>query len=1117
MVKQLTRTFVTAAALLSLFATSSAFGAHGTPPARTLAALHASHPRKAARRRTRHKPRAAVHRARHRRGTAYRVRHKPGTVVHSARSHQPDVWSTNVLLGDREVESQSDSLAAGQAEAFRLHASASGLARLVHLYISSANTAGTVIVGLYSDAYGHPDSLLSAGSASASSAGTWSAVSIAQIELMSGRTYWLAILGRGGVLRYRDRWRGSCPSQTSAQTTLGALPTYWRTGTFYSDCPVSAYVTADDPPPPDPIEPVAPTPPFEPVPPANPAPSEEPPPPAEEPLPPAPVAPANTVPPSIAGSAIEGQELGASSGSWSGSPSSYAYQWEDCNTSGEGCVNVSGATASSYKLASSDIGHTIRVVVTASNTGGSTPVTSASAGPVAARPPTANFIYAPVSPVTGQPVTLDGTSSTCADGPCTYEWSDDGSPTRPIPPLWPLGTGQTLSFTFSSAGTKYVRLVITDATGQAATVEHNIIVEPSESPPAAPTNTVLPLVSGPAEEGQTLTAGNGTWSGSPTSYTYRWQDCNASGEGCSDVTGATASSYKLASSDVGHTLRLVVTASNVGGSASATSAATPVVVADQPPKPPSNLTLPGIGGAVQVGQTLSASNGTWTGSPTSYAYQWEDCDSSGEACSSIGGATTAAHTLTHGEVGKTVRVVVTASNGSGAAEAESPASGIVEGEGGPSCTKEVEPGLGAATIAQDIETLANGQTLCFASGKYREIIEVNKGSAERTAYATLRPAAGAKPELYYLILNEASYLQVKKLKFEGELAAVKKGTEEGKEQQGGVVEMFGAENIELLEDTWENMSTGVDMREHTPASKKITLENDYMYHAEFGEVKNEASGENAPFGCNTGLARGEDVVMNNSEEVNIKHSTFFLTDGHYTQGGSKVAMEHDLFEGYVPYECQHVNVWQVFTGGEDLTFSNNIVFGKGHGGGVGPHGTGSELAAAADLEFQNGGNSSDCSVKMMSLMMENNVFVNGGSQAFQTQGTEGQTVKHNTVAGTGLYAYSLGGYACTPTNLTVEQNIGVESVAGSTNFSVNGAGAGFKCNKNVSDDETANGVQGCGSEYKRKWKPEWEETSWNPIEETERGNHFPKPPQGWYVPKSGSLAFASGYEGGAGP
>ena len=78
-------------------------------------------------------------------------------------------------------------------------------------------------MGIYSHNYnGHPGLLLSAGSASASAAGTWTSVSVTPIELVAGRVYRLAILGEGGTLRYRDRRQGPCPSETSGQTPASA-------------------------------------------------------------------------------------------------------------------------------------------------------------------------------------------------------------------------------------------------------------------------------------------------------------------------------------------------------------------------------------------------------------------------------------------------------------------------------------------------------------------------------------------------------------------------------------------------------------------------------------------------------------------------------------------------------------------------------------------------------------------------------------------------------------------------------------------------------------------------------------------------------------------------------
>jgi hypothetical protein len=99
-----------------------------------------------------------------------------------------------------------------------------------------------------------------------------------------------------------------------------------------------------------------------------------------------------------------------------------------------------------------------------------------------------------------------------------------------------------------------------------------------------PQNTAAPAVSGTVAVGQTLTAGTGTWLNFPVTYAYQWQRCDPTGANCAPVSGATAQTYVLTSSDVGFTLEVAVAASSVNGTASATSAPT-VVVPPEPPPP----------------------------------------------------------------------------------------------------------------------------------------------------------------------------------------------------------------------------------------------------------------------------------------------------------------------------------------------------------------------------------------------------------------------------------------------------------------------------------------------------------------------------------------------------
>ena len=125
-----------------------------------------------------------------------------------------------------------------------------------------------------------------------------------------------------------------------------------------------------------------------------------------------------------------------------------------------------------------------------------------------------------------------------------------------------------------------------------------------------PVNRTAPTISGTPTQGQTLTANPGTWDGTPPlTYGYQWRRCNAAGASCVDIGGATGTTYVLTATDVGSTIRVVVTLTNAAGSGNATSAQTATIAG----LPPVNTVLPTISGTTTDGQTLTAANGTWTG------------------------------------------------------------------------------------------------------------------------------------------------------------------------------------------------------------------------------------------------------------------------------------------------------------------------------------------------------------------------------------------------------------------------------------------------------------------------------------------------------------------------
>jgi hypothetical protein len=186
---------------------------------------------------------------------------------------------------------------------------------------------------------------------------------------------------------------------------------------------------------------------------------------------------------------------------------------------------------------------------------------------------------------------------------------------------------------------------------------------------AVPANTAQPTITGTPVQGQTLTGTDGTWSNSPTSFSRQWMRCPASGgaadaSDCAAIGGATTSAYVVAAGDVGSRLRFRVIASNADGpGTAAASNATDTVTATAPGPP--NTALPTISGQAVVGQTLTASPGTWTGTGLTFAYQWRRCDTTGAQCADITGATATTYALVAADSGKTIRVAVTAKNTTG--------------------------------------------------------------------------------------------------------------------------------------------------------------------------------------------------------------------------------------------------------------------------------------------------------------------------------------------------------------------------------------------------------------------------------------------------------------------
>jgi len=372
--------------------------------------------------------------------------------------------------------------------------------------------------------------------------------------------------------------------------------------------------------------------------------------------------PVNQTPPTISGTAQQDELLTADPGTWGGNPTGYTYQWRRCDAgSPSSCSDIAGATDSSYTVVVDDVGHKLVARVIATNAGGdSDPADSAPTATVLPAPPVNQS--APIVsgyPQEGELLTADPGEWSNNPTDYAYQWFTCDANGISCPDL-PGATDQTYLVQATEVG-RYVgvEVIASNAGGDSDPANSDVI---GPVLPAAPVNLTPPRISGTAQAGQMLNATPGTWTGGPTAFHYQWYSCNSSLDTCNAIPAATGAAYQVSAGDIGRRLIVGVIATNAGGDSDEepSNATEPVV-----PAAPSNQVPPTISGNAKQGKTLTAAPGTWSNSPTGYAYQWERCAAGDSGCSGIAGATSATYQAAGGDVGKRLVIEVVAVNAGG--------------------------------------------------------------------------------------------------------------------------------------------------------------------------------------------------------------------------------------------------------------------------------------------------------------------------------------------------------------------------------------------------------------------------------------------------------------------
>jgi hypothetical protein len=127
---------------------------------------------------------------------------------------------------------------------------------------------------------------------------------------------------------------------------------------------------------------------------------------------------------------------------------------------------------------------------------------------------------------------------------------------------------------------------------------------------------------------------------------------------------------------------------------------------------PSNQSPPAISGTPQEGQTLTTSNGTWTGTaPITFTYSWRRCDENGGSCSQIGGATDKTYVLKKVDVDNTIRSRVTARNSDGSTPSTSVPSAVIRSAPAPATGCNGNAPIPIANVSLPDRLLIDGQSI----------------------------------------------------------------------------------------------------------------------------------------------------------------------------------------------------------------------------------------------------------------------------------------------------------------------------------------------------------------------------------------------------------------------
>ena len=361
-------------------------------------------------------------------------------------------------------------------------------------------------------------------------------------------------------------------------------------------------------------------------------------------------------------------------------PLVYSYAWQRSTDAGNTWTAIDNATGTTYTLVPADVGHTLRVVVSFTDTAGNNEALTSAAtlavtnvnDPVTGTVALTGLLAGELQPDVSGIEDADGLPAVSA---YTYQWqrSADGNTwvnivgaTAATYPLGPVDVGSQLQVVVGFTDLQGTDETLTSTPTAAVVARPSIVVDGG----------------GGVQQGAMLRAGTGTLGGVGETVAlaaWQWQRSADAGNTWTAIQGADGATYTLVQADVGQRVRVKVsgTSTAAGGAVTAItdslSLATAAVanVNDAATGP---VTLTGDAAWGQALTALTARVEDVDGTPPGgfvYTYAWQrgTADDQGDTTwTAIGGADSATYTLAQADVGNTVRVVVSFTDALGSNE-----------------------------------------------------------------------------------------------------------------------------------------------------------------------------------------------------------------------------------------------------------------------------------------------------------------------------------------------------------------------------------------------------------------------------------------------------------------